>query len=73
MYRGSVGSLADKMDKLGPLMTTQQEYQEGDIIFHRDMAADATLTRRYSALELYRQTETADRVVTVKEGDYRAC
>ena len=30
---GDVGSLADGMDKLGPLMRTQQEYQEGNIIF----------------------------------------
>jgi len=30
---GSVKSLANKMDKLGPLMRMQQEYQEGYIIF----------------------------------------
>jgi len=35
--------------------------------FHRDMAAGTTLTSLCSALRLYRQTETADRGVAVKE------
>ena len=30
---GNVRSLADKMDELGLLMRTQQEYQEGNYVF----------------------------------------
>jgi len=41
--------------------------------FLREVAAGITLTAFCSALKLYGQTETADRVVTVKEEDYRAC
>ena len=39
------------MDKLGRLMRTQQEYQEGNHFFIE------TLTPLYSALRLYGQTE----------------
>jgi len=39
--------------------------------FHWDLAAGTTLTALYSALRLYRQTETADREVTVKEEDHK--
>ena len=59
---GSVCSLADKMDKLGSLMRTQQDYQDGNII-----PFIKTWLRLLTALRLYGQTETADREVTVKE------
>ena len=61
---GSVRSLIEKIDKLGPLMKAG--------ILGRDLAAGTTLTALCSALGLCGQTETADRAVTVKEEDYRA-
>ena len=67
IIRGNVRSLAGKMDELGALMGTQQEYS-----FDRDLAAATTLTALCSALRLSRQTETADRALTVKEEDHRA-
>ena len=62
---GNVRSLA--LDKLGPLMSTHQEYQEGNTVSHWDMTAGSTPL--HSTLRLRGQTETADRVVTVKEND----
>jgi len=51
---GRVRSQTDRMDKLGPLMRTQQEYQKGNItFFHCDMAGGTTLTSLYSAFRLY--------------------
>ena len=51
-------SLADQMEKLGPLKRTQED----------NIAAGTTLTALCSALRLYGQTETAGRAVTAKDG-----
>ena len=70
----SVRSLADKMDKLGFQMRTQQGYKDTTVVcFHRYMTAGKTLTPLQLVLKLYWLTETEDREVTVKEEDYRAC
>ena len=51
-------SLLDKMDKLGDLMRTQQEHQEGNILFFTETwLQDQLLTPLYSALSLYGQTD----------------